>query len=107
MRLQSGKYIRAIKSDLCKSLKVGYAIGNVSQIDYKYTCELLEHIESQGFDYRKIIIVNEYNMLIDGQHRLYYFINKTDLEKIPVLKLHLKRENFMKKVLKTILANYK
>ncbi len=46
-------------------------------------------------------------MLIDGQHRLYYFIVKNNSSKVRVLKLYLYRKGSLKKVIQLIKSKIK
>lgn len=106
MRQRDGGYIKAKDSELCRSL-LNNRIEGVSEEEYLYTKKLIDNIEQNGYDKRKIIIVNEFNMLIDGQHRLYYFIVKNNVSKVRVLKLYLYREGTLKKIIKLLQSKIK
>lgn len=106
MRQSDGGYIKAKESDLCKSLQTN-RIEGVSEEEFIYTKQLFDNIDINGYDKRRIIIVNEFNMLIDGQHRLYYHIVKNNSSKVEVLKLYLYRKGTLKKIIKLLQSKIK
>ncbi len=65
---------------------------------------LADSIDEKGFDARNIVIVNEDNIIADGQHRCCYMMYKNGEDyKIPVLRLYPYRANEFRNKLKEYL----